>query len=40
MLLKHDLKCKNIKSLEKSWAWWRAPLIPALGRQRRRQVDF
>jgi hypothetical protein len=23
-----------------SRAWWRMPLIPALGRQRQRQVDF
>jgi hypothetical protein len=26
------------KKVAKSWAWWRSPLIPALGRQR--QVDF
>jgi hypothetical protein len=29
---------ENIRKVEQSQAWWRAPLIPALGRQR--QVDF
>jgi hypothetical protein len=29
---------RAIKEYHKSWAWWRTPLISALGRQR--QVDF
>jgi hypothetical protein len=28
----------HMQNLGYSWAWWRMPLIPALGRQR--QVDF
>jgi hypothetical protein len=31
-------KINNFKKGTVSWAWWRIPLIPALGRQR--QVDF
>jgi hypothetical protein len=33
------LLMKSVEKREKgSWAWWRMPLIPALGRQR--QADF
>jgi hypothetical protein len=33
------LKMQNmVKSVFNCWAWWRTPLIPALGRQR--QADF
>jgi hypothetical protein len=28
----------SFKNSEKRWAWWRTPLIPALGKQR--QADF
>jgi hypothetical protein len=28
----------NSKNVQDSWAWWRTPLIPALGRQR--QANF
>jgi hypothetical protein len=29
---------KKDKNLDDGWAWWRTPLIPALGRQR--QVNY
>jgi hypothetical protein len=32
-----DIKA-TVTNYYMSWAWWRTPLIPALGRQR--QVDF
>jgi hypothetical protein len=35
---KSKRKRKKEKRKKESWAWWRTPLIPALGRQR--QVDF
>jgi hypothetical protein len=31
-------KNRKERKEKKSWAWWRTPLIPALGRQR--QADF
>jgi hypothetical protein len=35
----HINKRNNLlKRYNESWAWWRTPLIPALGRQR--QADF
>jgi hypothetical protein len=30
-LVKEEIK-KEIKDFLESWAWWRMPLIPALGR--------
>jgi hypothetical protein len=39
--LYNDIKVKVKKeTITPSQAWWRMPLIPALGRQRQRQADF